>query len=146
MGRYSKYNTKKEKTGCKKYRATGRYVFKNRNIPIKNLEDYIHNITAVSRQSDYWFGGFLFCFLAIPCGRQDLSSRLGIEPEPSAVKQGVLTTAPPMKSLQVVRLMIFFFFCLFAHPRVYNFSTINKYHLHNRKESFKKSKLNSVGK
>ena len=49
MGWYSKYNTKREKTGCKKYTANGLYVFKNRNIPIKNLDGYIQNITVVSR-------------------------------------------------------------------------------------------------
>ena len=35
-------------------------------------------------------GGFLFCFLATPCGRQDLSSQLGIEPKPPAVEVGSL--------------------------------------------------------
>ena len=86
------------------------------------------------------------CFLAIPCGRQDLSSWLGIEPESPAMEVGSLNHCTTHEVAPSSKMDDFFFFCLFAHPQVYNFSTINKYHLHNQKESFKKSKLNSVGK
>ena len=49
--------------------------------------------------------GFLF-FLVTPCGMQNLSYHPGIKPMPPAVKHGVLTTGPPVKSWSVNLLMI----------------------------------------
>ena len=47
----------------------------------------------------YYYYNFFF-FLAVPCVLQDLSSPLGIEPRPSAVEAGALTSGPPGNSLR----------------------------------------------